>query len=181
MEKVIAYWKPLIIGPQIWPHQEMLTQKKIKARRKRRKELFWGQMSFIGLSLLCLSALSSLAGHSGELFVSIGNYRGPIPGLLSIRDITCFSYSFYPFWTCLSSGNYRLALAYAAYSIWFIQFYYPWVTLIIRSGCCCGTLSNTRTILTAFTQLLLKSYLPQNNAVLLVIADGWVLCEVRLL
>ncbi|XP_048865064.1 sodium/potassium/calcium exchanger 3-like isoform X1 [Brienomyrus brachyistius] len=65
MEKVIAYWKPLIIGPQIWPHQEMLTQKKIKARRKRRKELFWGQMSFIGLSLLCLSALSSLAGHSG--------------------------------------------------------------------------------------------------------------------
>lgn len=53
---------------RVWtrPLQVMLQQKKIKARRKKRKELFGGQMCFMGLLLLAVSGLSSLAENSGE-------------------------------------------------------------------------------------------------------------------
>uniref|UniRef100_A0A8C2B5Q9 Solute carrier family 24 member 3 n=1 Tax=Cyprinus carpio TaxID=7962 RepID=A0A8C2B5Q9_CYPCA len=52
---------------RVWtrPLQVMLQQKKIKARRKKRKELFGGQMCFMGLLLLAVSGLSSLAENSG--------------------------------------------------------------------------------------------------------------------
>ncbi|XP_052007478.1 sodium/potassium/calcium exchanger 3-like [Xyrauchen texanus] len=52
------------------PLQVMLQQKKIKARRKKRKELFGGQMCFMGLLLLAVSSLSNLAGKSGNLGIS---------------------------------------------------------------------------------------------------------------
>lgn len=53
---------------RVWtrPLQVMLQQKKIKARRKKRKELFGGQMCFMGLLLLAVSGLSSLTENSGE-------------------------------------------------------------------------------------------------------------------
>ncbi|XP_026870594.2 sodium/potassium/calcium exchanger 3 isoform X2 [Electrophorus electricus] len=47
------------------PLRVMLNQKKIKARRKRRKELFWGQMCSMGLLLLVVLGLSRFAEHSG--------------------------------------------------------------------------------------------------------------------
>ncbi|XP_026120586.1 sodium/potassium/calcium exchanger 3 [Carassius auratus] len=52
---------------RVWtrPLQVMLQQKKIKARRKKRKDLFGGQMCFMGLLLLAVSCLSSLAENSG--------------------------------------------------------------------------------------------------------------------
>ncbi|XP_052429240.1 sodium/potassium/calcium exchanger 3 [Carassius gibelio] len=52
---------------RVWtrPLQVMLQQKKIKARRKKRKDLFGGQMCFMGLLLLAVSSLSSLAENSG--------------------------------------------------------------------------------------------------------------------
>ncbi|XP_051508262.1 sodium/potassium/calcium exchanger 3-like isoform X1 [Myxocyprinus asiaticus] len=52
---------------RVWsrPLQVMLQQKKIKARRKKRKELFGGQMCFMVLLLLVVSGLSSLAENSG--------------------------------------------------------------------------------------------------------------------
>lgn len=52
---------------RVWtrPMQVMLQEKKIKARRKKRKELFGGQMCFMGLMLLAVSGLSSLVENSG--------------------------------------------------------------------------------------------------------------------
>ncbi|KAJ8250266.1 hypothetical protein COCON_G00221880 [Conger conger] len=47
------------------PPQVMLNQRKIKARRKKRKELFWGQLSFMGVLFMVVSGFSCLAKHSG--------------------------------------------------------------------------------------------------------------------
>ncbi|KAK1170941.1 sodium/potassium/calcium exchanger 3-like [Acipenser oxyrinchus oxyrinchus] len=47
------------------PLQVMLNQKKIKARRKKRKELFLGQICFTGFLLLVVSCFSCLAEKSG--------------------------------------------------------------------------------------------------------------------
>ncbi|KAI1896843.1 hypothetical protein AGOR_G00099030, partial [Albula goreensis] len=47
------------------PLQVMLTQKKIKAKRKRRKELLLVQLCFMGFLLLVVSGLSFLAENSG--------------------------------------------------------------------------------------------------------------------
>ncbi|XP_028844780.1 sodium/potassium/calcium exchanger 3 [Denticeps clupeoides] len=47
------------------PLQVMLAQRKSKARRKRRKELFFGQMCFMGVLLLLVSGLSCLAEKAG--------------------------------------------------------------------------------------------------------------------
>ncbi|XP_064172211.1 sodium/potassium/calcium exchanger 3-like [Anguilla rostrata] len=53
------------IRSQSRPQQVMLTQKKIKARRKKRKELLLVQMCFMGFLLLVVSGLSLLAENSG--------------------------------------------------------------------------------------------------------------------
>ncbi|KAI1894768.1 hypothetical protein AGOR_G00119140 [Albula goreensis] len=47
------------------PLQVMLNQRKIKARRKKRKELFWGQMGFMGVLLMVVSGLSFMVENSG--------------------------------------------------------------------------------------------------------------------
>ncbi|KAJ8402709.1 hypothetical protein AAFF_G00363810 [Aldrovandia affinis] len=47
------------------PLQVMLNQRKIKARRKKRKELFWVQLIFMGILLMVVSGLYCLAEHSG--------------------------------------------------------------------------------------------------------------------
>lgn len=46
--------------------QVMLNQRKIKARRKKRKELFGIQMCFVGVLLGFATGLSSLAQKAGE-------------------------------------------------------------------------------------------------------------------
>ncbi|XP_076830838.1 sodium/potassium/calcium exchanger 3 [Brachyhypopomus gauderio] len=48
----------------------VLNQKKIKARRKRRKEMFGGQMCLMGLLLVMVLGLSSFAGRSGYVLSS---------------------------------------------------------------------------------------------------------------
>ncbi|XP_030627332.1 sodium/potassium/calcium exchanger 3 [Chanos chanos] len=47
------------------PLQVMLNQRKIKARRKKRKELFGGQICVMGLLLMAVSGLSFLAEEAG--------------------------------------------------------------------------------------------------------------------
>ena len=66
MDGVIVGWMPESAGVQSCPLQVMLSQKKIKARRKRRKELFVGQMCFMGLLVMVVSGLSHFAENSGE-------------------------------------------------------------------------------------------------------------------
>lgn len=52
------------------PLQVMLNQKKIKARRKKRKELLLIQLCFLGGMFLLVTALSYLADGTGELEAS---------------------------------------------------------------------------------------------------------------
>ncbi|XP_064173421.1 sodium/potassium/calcium exchanger 3 [Anguilla rostrata] len=47
------------------PLQVMLNQRKIKAKRKKRKELLWGQLSFLGVLFIVMSGFSCLAKNSG--------------------------------------------------------------------------------------------------------------------
>ncbi|KAG5266597.1 hypothetical protein AALO_G00233910 [Alosa alosa] len=72
MDGVIVGWMPKSAGVQSCPLQVMLSQRKIKARRKGRKELFLGQMCFMGLLLMVVSGLSRVAESTG--------YRTPSNG-----------------------------------------------------------------------------------------------------
>lgn len=66
MDGVVVGWMPESAGVRSCPLQVMLSQSKIKARRKRRKELFLGQMCFMGLLLMVVSGLSHVAESAGE-------------------------------------------------------------------------------------------------------------------
>lgn len=66
MDGVVVGWMPESAGVRSCPLQVMLSQRKIKARRKRRKELFLGQMCFMGLLLMVVCGLSHVAESAGE-------------------------------------------------------------------------------------------------------------------
>ena len=69
------------IRPRNRPTQVMLNQKKIKARRKKRKELVLFQICLFGGLLLVVKGFSYLAENSGEdLVYPLGN--GMLKGVI---------------------------------------------------------------------------------------------------
>ncbi|KAG7463051.1 hypothetical protein MATL_G00191250 [Megalops atlanticus] len=65
MDGIVAGRMSLAVRVRSRPLQVMLNQRKIKARRKKRKELFWGQVGFVGILLAVVSGISCLAENSG--------------------------------------------------------------------------------------------------------------------